>query len=287
LVLHVTIAISMIALILLQHGKGADAGAAFGSGASATVFGARGSASFLSRATAVLAFLFFSNSLVLAYMAGHAVESKSVVTQSPVGEVAPAPLEAPEPAPKAEPPKAPDLPVVSEPGQGLPGSEGMEKKEGDNVAKTPAPETPKTPDVPVVKGAAGSPTNADVKAKEEPKAEKTTTAPSEKAEMPSPAGKVEEAKKMPPENAKNKLGEQAAPAKKVEPKPVEKAGTQSTSEQKKAVGTGTTPVKKETPEPTSVIKPLDRATEKVGNASSKAAASTAKKAPATPKTDLP
>ena len=65
LAIQVLIAIALVALVLLQHGKGADAGAAFGSGASSTVFGARGSANFLSRATAVLAVLFFANSLLL------------------------------------------------------------------------------------------------------------------------------------------------------------------------------------------------------------------------------
>jgi preprotein translocase subunit SecG len=65
LAIQVIIAISLVSLVLLQHGKGADAGAAFGSGASATVFGARGSANFLSRATGVLAVLFFANSLLL------------------------------------------------------------------------------------------------------------------------------------------------------------------------------------------------------------------------------
>ena len=57
--LHILIALTLIGLILLQHGKGADVGAAFGSGASSTIFGARGSASFLSRATAILAFFLF------------------------------------------------------------------------------------------------------------------------------------------------------------------------------------------------------------------------------------
>jgi preprotein translocase subunit SecG len=65
LAIQVLIAISLVSLVLLQHGKGADAGAAFGSGASATVFGARGSANFLSRATGILAVLFFVNSLLL------------------------------------------------------------------------------------------------------------------------------------------------------------------------------------------------------------------------------
>jgi preprotein translocase subunit SecG len=66
-VIHVLAALGLIGLVLLQHGKGADAGAAFGSGASSTVFGSRGASSFLSRTTAILATTFFCTSLVLAY----------------------------------------------------------------------------------------------------------------------------------------------------------------------------------------------------------------------------
>jgi len=65
---HTLIAVLIIVLVLLQRGKGADAGAAFGAGASGTVFGARGSSNFFSRATAVLATMFFASSLTLAYM---------------------------------------------------------------------------------------------------------------------------------------------------------------------------------------------------------------------------
>ncbi len=65
---HTLIAVLVIVLVLMQRGKGADVGAAFGSGSSGTVFGARGSASFFSRATAVLATLFFVSSLGLAYL---------------------------------------------------------------------------------------------------------------------------------------------------------------------------------------------------------------------------
>jgi preprotein translocase subunit SecG len=65
---HTLIAILIILLVLLQRGKGADAGAGFGAGASGTVFGARGSASFFSRATAILATAFFVSSLTLAYL---------------------------------------------------------------------------------------------------------------------------------------------------------------------------------------------------------------------------
>jgi preprotein translocase subunit SecG len=66
-VVHIIVAISVIAMVLLQHGKGADMGAAFGSGSSGSLFGATGSANFLSRSTAVLATLFFLTSLGLAY----------------------------------------------------------------------------------------------------------------------------------------------------------------------------------------------------------------------------
>tara|TARA_B100001093_G_scaffold483894_1_gene516822 strand:+ start:167 stop:553 length:387 start_codon:yes stop_codon:yes gene_type:complete len=65
---HTLIALLIILLVLLQRGKGADAGAAFGSGASGTVFGSRGSTSFFSRATAICATIFFITSLILAYL---------------------------------------------------------------------------------------------------------------------------------------------------------------------------------------------------------------------------
>ena len=76
---HVLLAITMILLILLQQGKGATAGAGFGAGASGTVFGAQGSASFLSRATATLATLFFVTSLTLAYFASQGPQSSSLM----------------------------------------------------------------------------------------------------------------------------------------------------------------------------------------------------------------
>ena len=69
IVLHVLIALAIIGLVLLQHGKGADMGSGFGGGASGSLFGATGSANFLSRATAVLATVFFLTSLGLAYLA--------------------------------------------------------------------------------------------------------------------------------------------------------------------------------------------------------------------------
>ncbi|USZ15661.1 preprotein translocase subunit SecG [Moraxella sp. FZFQ2102] len=69
LAVHIIVAIVMIGFILIQHGKGADAGASFGAGASGTVFGAAGSANFLTRTTAVLATIFFITSLALAHFA--------------------------------------------------------------------------------------------------------------------------------------------------------------------------------------------------------------------------
>ena len=93
LVIHVVLAVGVIGLVLIQHGKGADAGAAFGSGASATVFGAKGSASFLTRATTILAALFFVTSIFLFYLAAHRDGSIQSVTDIPglVEEVAPTP----------------------------------------------------------------------------------------------------------------------------------------------------------------------------------------------------
>lgn len=69
LLVHVLVAVGMIALIMLQQGKGAETGASFGSGASQTVFGSQGSANFLSRTTAILATVFFVTSIGLAVMA--------------------------------------------------------------------------------------------------------------------------------------------------------------------------------------------------------------------------
>jgi preprotein translocase subunit SecG len=79
LVVHVLIAAAIIALVLLQHGKGADMGAAFGSGSSGSLFGASGSANFLSRSTAILAAVFFASSLVLTYIYAHKSAPKGVL----------------------------------------------------------------------------------------------------------------------------------------------------------------------------------------------------------------
>jgi preprotein translocase subunit SecG len=95
IVLQVICAVSITVLILLQHGKGADMGAAFGSGASGSLFGASGSANFLSRTTAVLASIFFITTIAMAYVAtasrSGAARSDHAGVMSGVGKDAPAP----------------------------------------------------------------------------------------------------------------------------------------------------------------------------------------------------
>ena len=81
-ILHVVSAVAVIVLVLLQHGKGADMGAAFGSGSSGSLFGASGSANFLSRTTGVLAAVFFITSLGLTYLSTNKTESGGVMEKA-------------------------------------------------------------------------------------------------------------------------------------------------------------------------------------------------------------
>jgi len=94
-VIHIGAAVSVVTLVLLQQGKGADAGAAFGSGASQTVFGSQGSGSFITRSTGVLAAVFFSTSLTLAYLAGHVEDATSVTDISVTAPLNQAPTDQP------------------------------------------------------------------------------------------------------------------------------------------------------------------------------------------------
>jgi len=127
LAVHLLLSFGIIGLVLLQRGKGADAGAGFGSGASGTVFGARGSSTFFSKTTAILATCFFVTSLGLAYMASHRVGGNAPqslldkvpatapapvtttpvtttpVTTTPVTTTLPAPSSAPATAPTSAP----------------------------------------------------------------------------------------------------------------------------------------------------------------------------------------
>jgi preprotein translocase subunit SecG len=135
-VIHVLLAIGIVGLVLLQRGKGADAGAGFGAGASGTVFGARGSASFLSRTTAVLATLFFLSSLGLSYLFSERTEPTSVVDR--LQQQAPAQLPSLPPAqqiPVAPPASVPasSAPVTTAPATGTPAAGGSAP------AQSPAP----------------------------------------------------------------------------------------------------------------------------------------------------
>lgn len=108
LILHVFVALGLIGLVLLQQGRGADMGAAFGSGSSQTLFGARGSASFLSRLTKIFAIVFFCTSLFLTYWYTRMSTPKSVTELDTVQQ--PAPVSTPG-APTSPPPASP-LPEV-------------------------------------------------------------------------------------------------------------------------------------------------------------------------------
>ena len=122
LVLQVLMGITIIGLVLLQQGKGADMGAAFGAGASGTVFGAAGGGSFFTRATAVIAALFFANSLLLSSpLVRNVPDASASVTQS-----------APEPAPE---PETSDIPALEE---------DFVVQEGD-VSPSDLPELEETP----------------------------------------------------------------------------------------------------------------------------------------------
>ena len=112
---HLLLAIGMIGLILIQHGKGADAGAAFGSGSSSTVFGAQGSGSFLSRTTGILAALFFATSMALAYFAIHSTDKQPDLMGGTAAEVVRG-----APAPASELPVTPEAPVEAAAGSEIP-----------------------------------------------------------------------------------------------------------------------------------------------------------------------
>ncbi|HZE42190.1 MAG TPA: preprotein translocase subunit SecG [Steroidobacteraceae bacterium] len=112
---HVLLALMIIGLVLLQRGKGAEAGAGFGSGASGTVFGARGTSTLFSKLTAVFAALFFVTSLSLAYLGSHATVEPTSVLERAAQAAAAAPSKAPPPAITPSPPPAAPTPAPVEP----------------------------------------------------------------------------------------------------------------------------------------------------------------------------
>ena len=106
LVVHVIIALAICGLVLLQHGKGADMGAAFGSGSSGSLFGAAGSANFLSRSTAILAAVFFMSSVGLTWFASTRGKPGGLMEKAAIEKTVPAPKAGEAPvlpaAPKAD-----------------------------------------------------------------------------------------------------------------------------------------------------------------------------------------
>ncbi len=122
--LHVLVALAIIGLVLLQHGKGADMGSGFGGGSSSSLFGATGSANFLSRATAALATVFFLLSLALAYLATNRPrESDSVVDRVPAAQQPAAKKDAPPAAPGAGADQDKKAVEGQKPAAGAPGKE--------------------------------------------------------------------------------------------------------------------------------------------------------------------
>ncbi len=112
-IVHILTAVVLIGLVLMQHGKGADMGAAFGSGSAGSLFGATGSANFLSRSTGIAAAIFFVTSLTLTYLYAHPTQSHGgVMGGADLSKVAPAKAVVP-PAPVA-------------PGNQAPGSKSQE-----------------------------------------------------------------------------------------------------------------------------------------------------------------
>jgi preprotein translocase subunit SecG len=130
LVMHLLVAVAICGFVLLQHGKGADMGAAFGSGSSGSLFGAAGSANFLSRTTAILAAVFFASSLGLTWFGSSRGTPSGVMHQGVMEKTAPKTSDVPA-APGALPGAAPAVPPGADPVKAptLPAPEGS--KSGD------------------------------------------------------------------------------------------------------------------------------------------------------------
>ena len=140
-ILYVLVAIAMIGFILMQRGAGAQAGSGFGAGASATVFGARGAASFLTRSTAVLATTFFVVSLGMGMFIAHTYGSNSASDLGVMGRGAPA-VPADVPAPATEVPAAPGAEAPASEVPAAPATPAAETPESPAPA-TPADQPPK------------------------------------------------------------------------------------------------------------------------------------------------
>ncbi len=154
-VVHLFLALGLIGLILIQHGKGADMGAAFGSGASSTVFGAQGSASFLTRATAALATLFFLTSMALAFYAAQVRDEVGIMESLQTGEAVK--LEKTEaPTVPAPAPAVSDVPIATGvPVAPAPPAESASPTEPEAAAPSAVPEVAVPPADQAPAGTAG------------------------------------------------------------------------------------------------------------------------------------
>jgi len=161
------VSVALIAIILLQHGRGADAGASFGSGSSATVFGSRGAGNFFTRLTAVLAAVFLANSLALSYIAKQGFTQGSLIDQQSPAEIIETdadegitasipilPEEAPAEAAETESPPSPAGPdatgegnAAEDSGEGF--SANTEDSEAPDEAETAPRATEEAQDLPV------------------------------------------------------------------------------------------------------------------------------------------
>ncbi|GAB6039554.1 preprotein translocase subunit SecG [Endothiovibrio diazotrophicus] len=154
LVIQVFVALGLIGFILIQHGKGADMGAAFGAGASATVFGAQGSGSFLTRTTAILAAIFFVNSLVLSLPAVHGRDEQKQSIMDRVKAAQPAVPAIPEDAMPVD--DVPGAKVSDVPAAPAAGAEDVPTVPADDAAPAAEADVPAVPaapekkDVPVI-----------------------------------------------------------------------------------------------------------------------------------------
>ena len=130
LALHVLAALSVCGFVLLQHGKGADMGAAFGSGSSGSLFGAAGSANFLSRTTAILATVFFATSVALTYFGSQHGAPQGVMEKGLMERTVPAkPSDVPQPA------NGTSAPPASVPAGGVPSAPAGEAPKSNEVPK--------------------------------------------------------------------------------------------------------------------------------------------------------
>ena len=127
LILHLLVAAAICGFVLLQHGKGADMGVAFGSGSSGSLFGAAGSANFLSRTTAILAAIFFASSLGLTWFATTRTAPSGVMQKGVMEKMAP---------------KASDVPAAPGAAPGAPSNAVPAAPPATDAAKTPAPPAP-------------------------------------------------------------------------------------------------------------------------------------------------